>query len=878
MSTIERLNALLEGRYRVDREIGAGGMAVVYGADDVKHGRRVAIKVLREELATSAAAARFLREIEIAARLQHPNILPLLDSGTGDGLTYFVMPFVEGPSLRERLAAGGLSVSDAVRIIAEMADALAYAHARGVVHRDIKPDNVMLTGRHALITDFGVARAVTAATDSKGYTSAGIALGTPLYMAPEQIAADPALDHRADIYALGLVAFELIAGRSPFAGISPQGILAAQISTPPPRLSTRRDGVPSVLDDAIMKCLAKDPAERWQSASEFLAQVESVPTTDPEGSEPRGTTARSTRSTRMRYAVVTGALAVVVVVVFIAMWRMTDHGAPSAFTIGTATQFTTDEGIEFQPDFSPDGKLVAYTAGSGYRLHVLIRPTAGGRAIPLTTDSLSAELQPRWSPDGQSILYLVNGDVRIALASGGSSRVGIAMSGADSIFTAAWSPDGSHIAYATADSLFIIDADGSKRRFVGASSELHSCTWSRRAFIACVSGNASSGTASVFGNIAPSAIVVFRASGDGGVRQASGPLQSNRCPVWSADGATLYFVSDRQGPSDIYAVGVSDRGSFSGEPQRITSGLGASTIALSADRTHLAYSVYAARANVWSAQMSGASLTSLAPVTAGNQVVEDIRVSHDDAWLVFDSNLRGRADIYRMRIGGGQPERLTNGVDESFRGDLSPDGREIAFQSFRTGSRDIYVQPVVGGDLVAVTNTPSQEAGPVWSPDGRALAFVDLAQHNMYVVRRAASGRWGTPRLRSVGGPGSADWSPDGQWVAVASGGTIHLAPPDSGTDRLLYAPHDGSTDPPAEQVVWSHDGSGIYFKSHDANGRASFWSIPPRGGPPKLVGRLDDATRTSSRPDFAVSGHRLYFVIQDRLSAIWIAEISTHR
>ena len=208
MPDLDRLKTALADRYTIERKIGAGGMATVYLAEDLKHHRKVAVKVLRPDLAAVVGPERFLREIEIAAKLQHPHILPLHDSGEADGFLYYVMPYVEGESLREKLAREGeLPVPDAVKILREVVDALAHAHAKGVVHRDIKPDNVMLSGRHALVTDFGVAKAVSEATGREQLTTAGVALGTPTYMSPEQATADPHVDHRADIYAVGVLAY-----------------------------------------------------------------------------------------------------------------------------------------------------------------------------------------------------------------------------------------------------------------------------------------------------------------------------------------------------------------------------------------------------------------------------------------------------------------------------------------------------------------------------------------------------------------------------------------------------------------------------------------------------------------------------------------------
>ena len=283
-----RLTEALSDRYRILKEAGAGGMATVFLAEDVKHRRKVAVKVLRPELAASLGAQRFLREIGIAAGLQHPNIVGLLDSGAFASVAggpedrpYYVMPFVEGESLRQRLARSGeLPVGEAVRLLCEITDALAHAHRRGVVHRDMKPDNVMLSERHALVTDFGVAKAVTEAHGSDHQaTSVGMALGTPAYMSPEQAAADPHVDHRADIYAIGAMAYELLAGRPPFTGGSPQQVLMAQVTQAPEPLGTHRPNLPPGLEQAIMRCLAKRPADRFQTADELLAALEPHSTT-----------------------------------------------------------------------------------------------------------------------------------------------------------------------------------------------------------------------------------------------------------------------------------------------------------------------------------------------------------------------------------------------------------------------------------------------------------------------------------------------------------------------------------------------------------------------------------------------------------------------
>ena len=277
-ASFERLATALADHYRIEREIGSGGMATVYLAQDIKHDRQVAVKVLRPELAATLGPDRFPREIRILAKLQHPHVLPLLDSGESAGFLYYVMPYVEGESLRQKLERDGqMPVHEAVRVLREVADALAYAHAHHVLHRDIKPDNVMLSGRHALVTDFGVAKAVSDAGGEK-LTTVGVAVGTPTYMSPEQATGDVNTDHRSDIYALGILGYEMLSGKPPFVAPTAQAVLSAQVLERPKPVTERRAAVPEVLSDLLLKCLEKNPADRWQSADEVVHALEALGT------------------------------------------------------------------------------------------------------------------------------------------------------------------------------------------------------------------------------------------------------------------------------------------------------------------------------------------------------------------------------------------------------------------------------------------------------------------------------------------------------------------------------------------------------------------------------------------------------------------------
>jgi serine/threonine protein kinase len=292
-------------------------MATVYLARDVKHDRAVALKVLRPELTSAMGTDRFPREIRLVASFNHPHILSLYDSGESDGFLYYVMPFVEGETLGDRLKREKqLPIGEAIRILIEVSDALAYAHTRGVVHRDIKPGNVLLSGRHAVVADFGVAKALSASAGDN-LTTVGIAVGTPQYMAPEQAMGEAGIDHRVDIYAVGCLAYEMLTGQSPFEGRTAQAVLAAHVMEVPKDPREHRAGIPALLAEAVMRCLAKAPAERWQSADELRVHLESMQATPSGGMTPtdtrpyQATTARARKSPRKLWATVATAAVVI---------------------------------------------------------------------------------------------------------------------------------------------------------------------------------------------------------------------------------------------------------------------------------------------------------------------------------------------------------------------------------------------------------------------------------------------------------------------------------------------------------------------------------------------------------------------------------------
>ena len=350
----ERLQHALSPTHTIDRELGGGGMSRVFVATEHAFGRSVVVKVLPSDAAAQVSLDRFTREIQVAARLQHPHIVPLLSAGDAGGVPYFTMPFVEGESLRTRLEQRGeLPVSEAVRLLREVASALGYAHERGIVHRDIKPDNVLVSAGSAMVTDFGVAKALSASTaTSEGMlTSMGVALGTPAYMAPEQASADPNVDHRADLYSFGAMAYELLSGQPPFTGRSAQGLLAAHVTETPESLGRRRAALPPALVALVMRCLEKRPADRPQSALEIVRALDDLASPSGGIAPTAATTATATvsgapPSAATRRGLMAAIAIVCVVAVAAATWQLRGNGdsrGASAAGASTSTGASTSD-------------------------------------------------------------------------------------------------------------------------------------------------------------------------------------------------------------------------------------------------------------------------------------------------------------------------------------------------------------------------------------------------------------------------------------------------------------------------------------------------------------------------------------------------------
>jgi len=698
-------------------------------------------------------------------------------------------------------------------------------------------------------------------------------------MAPEQAMGEKATDARADVYALGAVTYEMLTGEPPFTGATAQAIVARVLTTSPAPITETRSTVPDHVEQAVLTALAKLPADRQSSARDFAEALADGAGVAAGAAHPAGRAALARRrGLRPLAATALGvALAGTAVVSYVAgKSRAVSADAP-IHRFGRSTQVTWEPGLEVMPQISPDGKQVVYASGTASRMRLYVRPIAGGRATAVTDDTTAVETHPHWSRDGSRLLYLSNGRVFSAPAGGGSGRQEVPDRGGV-VMSAVWSPDERRIAFSMGDTVFLRDADGAVRPLASVSGAAE-CAWSARDLLACSSGNPWYLTPGViFNNLAPSSIVVIRVR-DGAVRIVTDSTNSNMVPTWSVDGEWLYYLSNRNGPTDLYARRVTDDGAVRGEPARLTTGLGAQSFSLSADGRRLAYALLTESSNVWSLPLEGSSTARPEQLTSGQQRIDGISVSRDGAWLYYDSDLAGNGDIYRIRLPSGNPERLTSDSINEFAPAVSPDGREVAFHSWGRRDRDLYTMPLDGGPRATVAATPLQEGLAEWSPDGRAIAFQEVRiGGGAYVVRRSADGRWSVPRRLTMGA--FPRCSPDGRQIAFIDqmlGGSLFIMPADSGPARLLF---DGSrpNGPRVNNSAWSEDGRTIYAKVATPAGDAEVWAIDPRGGEPRRLGSLGDPRRRSNRFGFDVAHGRMYYTLRELESDVWVMEVDRDR
>ena len=883
----DRLTAALADRYRIERELGQGGMATVYLAEDLKHHRKVAVKVLRPELSAALGPERFLREIETTAGLHHPHILPLYDSGSTGGqggsgadrspapppLLYYVMPFVEGESLRDRLnREKQLPLEDALRITREVADALSFAHSRGIVHRDIKPENILLESGHAVVADFGIARAVSEAGADR-LTATGMSVGTPLYMSPEQAAGESDLDGRSDLYSLACVLYEMLAGQPPFTGATAANVVHQHLTAEARSISQLRPAVPSAVADVLARALAKNPADRFSPAAHFAAALTTSATVI--APERRGPS---------RAALGVGAAGIVVAIAALVLLARRPAGA-AGVTIGRTTQVTRDPGLEVDPALSPDGTTLAYAAGPTNAMQIYVRQVSGGRPVALTSDTTDNFRWPRWSPDGSQIAYQSNDGILVVPALGGAPRrvtrvdpgsLGEGIGWVAPISGFDWSPDGTRIAWTNgvSDSVITVVAlAGGESVTLKAPGLAFSPAWSPdgRKIAVAVGNPAFIFGTGYFGNAGASALWVVPLDGVGPTRLTS-DSSLNVSPQWSPDGHDLYWVSDREGSRDVYRQRLRAGTTALGSPQRITTGADAQGLSVSRGGARMAYSRLTTWSSIWSIPVpvhGAVSIRGARQITTGNETTEDVDVSPDGRWLVFDSDRGGNPDLYVMPAAGGEARQITTDPAGDFSGDWSPDGRRIVFHSLRNGSRDIYTVNADGTGLHQWTSGPDEELDPDWAPDGQTVLFEVFELREGFETLRLMEGA--RPEFHATPVGDFAHYSPDGRTVVYHSLDGLRLRRFDTESETLIVSNAADGTE--ANYPAWAPDGRRIYYLARSARGW-SIRSVPVEGGASTFLVDFDDPTRQHAKYGFCTDGKVFYFTMGSPESDIFVADL----
>lgn len=554
-------------------------------------------------------------------------------------------------------------------------------------------------------------------------------------------------------------------------------------------------------------------------------------------------------------------------------WKISRPPRPAS--IGRSSPLTAEEGLQVEVSLAPNGRLVAYAKGNPSRLRIFVQKIGGGAAWPLSGDSTNVELMPRWSPDNDEILFLSKNNAYVSPTLGGAARIVAKGSQGDGMIrSASWSPKGDSIAIVRNDSLIVQPLRGQGARLVGTGQQLHSCVWSPNGkWIACVSGNWIAFTPGpLFGNDAPSSVVLFPAGGGNSVN-VTGSEFEHESPAWSSDGEFLWLLSNREGDGgEAYAVRLGSDGHPSGSFVR--AGVRAESISMSAGR--IAYSVPSKKANIWTVEIPRDSTISIAaahPITSGNQVVEVMNASRNGKWVMYDSDLQGNADIYRIPSAGGNAEQLTDDPRAEYAAELSPDGSEFAWQRWVNGERHLFVKRIDGDSAHEIMPVHGDQGVPKWSPDGKTIAAWshDNERGAVFVVKRDDRGRWQRPAWRLDYGQ-LPRWSPDGRTIAFTRlDGRVQSIPADSGEVSTIYSPKPG--DPLATLIVWSREPDIIWMVGESATARG-IWSLSLKTGRPKLVVNLDDPMGKTIGPGFTANESRFYFALNERWSNVRWAEL----
>ncbi len=826
------LQSALADRYLIERELGQGGMATVYLAHDLRHDRKVALKVLRPELAAILGGERFLAEIKTTANLQHPHILSLFDSGEAGGMVYYVMPFVEGESVRDRLQRERqLPVEVAVRLAIEVADALAYAHEHGIVHRDIKPENILLHGGHALVADFGIALAASRSDGGTRMTETGMSLGTPHYMAPEQAMGEREITPRADVYALGCVLYEMLVGEPPFNGPTAQAIIARVMTEQPRSLVLQRHTVPPEIEAVVNRALEKLPADRFASAADFrdaLANPAAFTRSAPTGTAAfRAVAAPGGRDWRSRVAI--PALVAALVLGAAAVWAfLRPHPPAPVSRYGLALPSRLSVSNATRLAISPDGSHLVFTARSvGLpvgQLYLRARDSEQAIALPGTLGAGSAT----FSPDGRWIAFtLTDGTLRKQAVSGGA-----AILVADSVSipeTVAWLDDGT---------------------------------------------------------------IVYTGHQGRGLWRTSAVDRGTPRPVWPADSGLVGEVSSLPGSRGVFFVRCNGSGCASGIVDLWVLDLASGTAREVMPGALLGR--YLDTGHVLFVRTDGAALVmpfDLKHLRASGSpvpVLDSIAI-RPGGYAQLDVSRQGMLVMLRGSRQGEQEQLLW--VDRSGKTDpvdsarvqltgngnagwsFSPDGRRLAISLQDAAGAAIWVKQLPDGPLSRVTFDSTLAFRPRWMADGRTLSYIGGSDSGLALYSVPADGT-GRSRLlmRTAGDLYEGAQSPDGRWIVVRTAGGVGRV----GRDILGYRKGDTAAVPLMANPAYdesafavSPDSRWIAYES-DETGRREVYLRP---FPATDGGKWQVSTSGGMAPVWARTGRELFFVDgQRRMTAVSVA------
>ena len=808
------LAAALAERYRIERELGAGGMATVYLAEDVKHHRKVAIKVLHAELSAILGPERFLKEIELTANLQHPNILPLFDSGTANGLLYYVMPYVDGETLRERLLRESqLSVPDSVQITCDVADALAYAHRHGVIHRDIKPENILLHEGRALVADFGIGLAVEQAAATR-MTQTGLSLGTPQYMSPEQAMGERHISPRSDIYSLGAVAYEMLIGDPPFTGSTAQAIVAQSITGVPRSLIDQRKSVPSNVNAAVLRALEKLPADRFATAADFSIALASDASTTPTSATPPAPEILHARAPRRAtYGWVAMGLILGFVAGSLLAGVLSRYAASPSRARDSAHRSIFDPNVSFNLNaysrlaISPDGNTVVAMDGSDTHARLSLRhiDQLVGTPIP-GTDGASS---PFISWDSRTLGF-VKASTMYTVPIEGGVPTAVPVARTVPVGAPAWTRDGRIVFTDLRGGLTSIHVDGSALHRLTAPDSMH----------IHVSPNVLPNGSGVLFTIAGVATGVFAQS------------RSTAAAVTSIDGGAVHIVNDDAKGlqyDDGRAVFVRGDGALATVPFDQSSHRATGPAELLGD---------------WVSQTLGG--------------VANLAVGHNI--LIYQRATKARL-MMLDRTGATKP--LLQQLALYHRPSVSPDGRTIALDisDDREGLRDVWTLDIASGLLARLTHTGNGHDAN-WTPDGRQVSFFtnDRAGGNLFTV---PVDRSGPPKpfpfppqfeSRLLLTPGN--WLPKGRAYlggtsALTTLGDIWLLPVDGSAPQPLAVSPADEHSPTA-----SPDGRWFAFVSNETGEEEVYVQAMMKSGARTQISRSGGVS-----PVWSPTGHSIYYL-----------------